>query len=132
MKCTRSNMLCRQDLKFCNIIWGTFGVLAQLTVGLRLCLCRQIEEEAWGYYTVEAGERGTHLTCTVSIDTLPRVIAQLYIWQCRRSLRKVSGQIEIEIVKAVKYMLTANCLKMSIACWLRKSRFDIIWFNLLN
>lgn len=132
MKCSRSNMLCRQDLKFCNIIWGTFGVLALLTDAPGLCLCRQIEEEAWGYYPTEARERGAHLTCTVSINTLPGVIAQLSIWQCRQSLRKVSGQIQIEIVKLVKYMLTANCLKRGIACQLRKSRFDIMWFNLLN
>lgn len=80
----------------------------------------------------EARERGAHLTCTVSINALPGVIAQLSIWQCRQSLRTVSGQIQIEIVKLVKYMLTANCLKRGIACQLRKSRFDIMWFNLLN
>lgn len=36
-------MLCRQDLKSYNIIWGTFGVSTSLTVALRLCLCKQIE-----------------------------------------------------------------------------------------
>lgn len=39
-KCYRSNILCRQDLKFYNIIWGMFGVPTSLTVALRLCLCK--------------------------------------------------------------------------------------------
>lgn len=55
-------------------------------------------------------EKGTHLTWTVSINTLPAVIAQLLTWQCRQGPGKVWGQIQIEIVKLAKYMLTANCL----------------------
>lgn len=52
-----SNMLCREDLKFCNIIWDTFGVSTSLTVALQLCWCKQIEEERRGYYRTGSGKR---------------------------------------------------------------------------